>query len=237
MIAEHGIIKLVISMESPSSSSDAKKQLMLSWGMIVVYVLGLVWVLCHPIVLVATGQMKCRGHFIDENSLLSGSLDYDTRIGTKKHNTSNNDGGGLCSALTTNGISFKNNVKCIRHWTAGFDVARIVPSSFPTESVEAIALLVNFGDTNHKNDISSHLDNLLLNMIGSLSKSTESPWLAKTIFVVSPSAPSSMSMHDLATRFNDAVTNTATTNTHNMAAALPPAFFHHALKKSPGKQR
>ena len=75
------------------------------------YAIGIAWFLLHPIVSVVTGELKCRGSFIDESALEPGNLrvaPYPTdRAGLPRlhgHGRAQGQvrqGGGLCAAISS----------------------------------------------------------------------------------------------------------------------------------------
>ena len=42
------------------------KLLKSKWILLLPYIIGVLWTICHPIVSVITGESKCRGAYIDE---------------------------------------------------------------------------------------------------------------------------------------------------------------------------
>ena len=96
---------------------ECKRRKVRTVHLIVPYVIGIVWFLLHPIVSVVTGELKCRGSFIDESALEPGNLrvaPYPTdrarlprlqhQAHTGKAQRQDGDGGGLCAAVSSESV-------------------------------------------------------------------------------------------------------------------------------------
>ena len=153
------------------------------------YMIGILWHGVHPIVSVLTGQAHARGWYIDESSLDPSNF----RMDTQKHYTSfrptkasvSNKGepSGIpvvCDQLALLPGSTRN-IDCYRH-ADEFTVTRIVPASNAVAPVsEALVLVVPFC----KDWKANAFHFAFLQLIQRLSTA---PWLAKTVFFVSPAA-------------------------------------------------
>jgi len=123
----------------------------------------------HPLLSVITGELKCRGQYIDENGLdvhrhrvesyplerveqpkLLRLLDSTT---IKDESTT-----GMCNAIRSVRLPISPSVECLHHAateTIAFDVVRILPSMGPMiESTEAVVLVVGeqLGRTRQQNE-------------------------------------------------------------------------------------
>ena len=157
------------------------------------YILGIIWLCLHPIVSIVTGELKCRGYFVDEKALLQSNfvispykIDQLTRF-YSDNKQSPESYTGMCHALQSTGLLRAHRIDCYRHEQDGYDYASIVPTNVPTLPNEAIVLIVKSpsGDASWT---TSYVHVALMNMLDRLSDEVSSPWLAKNIILVSPSA-------------------------------------------------
>lgn len=154
------------------------------------YVVGIVWTCLHPIVSVLTGELKCRGWFLDENAIetrfsnqQSGQTDIALPKGTKSST--------LCDILPMN----RTNLICYSHGDS-FDFAMVFPLSNaidPTDEAIVFVVPAPYGSDWSK---SSFHSNLAQSLIG-LSDPVATPWLAKTMILVSPTSSSPANEHSL----------------------------------------
>lgn len=152
------------------------------------YVIGLLWLLLHPIVSVATGELKCRGLFVDEKALLHStyfSAPYPFDQLQKYYSDDDTATDGLCHTLRALDMLETTIVECHRDKTNNFDYAIIVPSNTPYLPSESIALIVK-GPSSKTRWTASYFHVALLNLIHRLSDGVSSPWLSKNIIIVSP---------------------------------------------------
>jgi len=198
--------------------------------LLIPYTIGLIWILLHPIVSVVTGELKCRGLYIDESALEPGNLrvlPYHTNLLPTL--SSSADGGGtgmgMCDAIneatvtrspfvTKRGrappqkpekvpLSALDNIVCRSHSNAtgdtDFDVVRILPASSPAEPAEAIVLVVDSpsssGGDRRWDTADLHLN--ILALVGRLADPKSTPWLSKTVMIVSPNSQSAVGKDDL----------------------------------------
>lgn len=184
------------------------------------YLLGLCWTALHPIISVITGELKCRGSYIDENGLdvhRHQVQSYPLRRAaavTSSNELDNNVDIGLCDAVYSGRLSISySSVDCLRHAATDnvtFDIARIMPSMGPMiDSAEAVVIVV--GEKHHQQQQSecitdtgdnseqqkkawydaNDLNASMLHMIKRLG--TDAPWLTKIVYIVSPVASSTSS--------------------------------------------
>ncbi|KAL7438602.1 hypothetical protein ACHAXM_006403 [Skeletonema potamos] len=168
------------------------------------YLLGLIWTALHPIVSIITGELKCRGSYIDENGLdvhrhqvesypLMRVLGRQTMLSQQRDDDLNYSDLGMCDAIHSHAIS---SVECLRHEATDevvFDIARIMPSLGPMiDSAEAVVIVVGeqqqqpAGCQKKGWYESSDLNASILHMIKKLGSSKDAPWLTKIVYIVSP---------------------------------------------------
>jgi glycosylphosphatidylinositol transamidase len=163
------------------------------------YFIGIVWTCLHPSFSVLTGETKCRGWFIDEHALsIPSSISKNFKAPPPP--AAPQGFVGLCDNFNTSTYS---NLSCHRHGDH-FHVASLVPISSAVEpNEEAIVLVVPAPKTGEWT--TSHFHYSLLHLFRHLANPIETPWMAKTILLVSPS-PSSLdqSLETTVTSFLDA---------------------------------
>ena len=170
------------------------------------YFLGIIWTALHPIVSIITGELKCRGSYIDENGL--DVLRHQVKSYPLKRvmSSSSTDTAtveiGLCDAVFSGRLPISYAAtECIRHEATEdvvLDIARIMPALGPMiDSAEAIVIVV--GEQNERTDAchdqninkgwydASDLNASMLHMIQRLGSSGDAPWLTKIVYIVSPS--------------------------------------------------
>ena len=181
------------------------------------YLLGLCWTALHPIISVITGELKCRGSYIDENGLdvhRHQVQSYPLRraaVVTSSNELDNNVDIGLCDAIYSGRLSISySSVDCLRHAATDnvtFDIARIMPSMGPMiDSAESVVIVVgekqqelecitDTGDNSEQQKKAwydaNDLNASMLHMIKRLG--TDAPWLTKIVYIVSPVASSTSS--------------------------------------------
>ena len=145
------------------------------------YFLGIAWTCVHPILSIVTGEAKCRGWFIDDNSMETTYL----RLSPQKYLPADPHPQGLsslCDSLYRSRNNLRDNVECLR-CEEGLEVARVVPvSNSVAPTAETIAIVVPVPD----DWLASDFHNAILQLITRLSSPSSCPWLAKTVLVVSP---------------------------------------------------
>lgn len=174
--------------------------------------LGLIWTALHPLASVITGELKCRGKYIDENGLdvhrhrVEGyPLERVVRSSSGRRRTRNavavaesSASGGMCDAVRSrpHADDVSPSVECLVHEATdaiAFDVARILPPMGPViEATEAMVLVV--GDKGHGNNDNgdwyerSDLNASIMHLIKKLGSKEDCPWLTKAVYVVAPAA-------------------------------------------------
>lgn len=181
------------------------------WLLIILpYIAGAVWTLAYPIVSIVTGELKCRGWFIDENSLDAGSFRYNSKFLPPRK------GAGvasMCQAIAQVSRS-DDNVECYNH-DGTFDVAKLVPiSNAVTPVSESIVIVI----PSSEEWFASAFHNAMLQFTKHLATSSSSPWLAKTILLVSPS--SNLTIAETVSSFLDSFLGVADGST----LMLPPSY-------------
>jgi glycosylphosphatidylinositol transamidase len=194
------------------------------------YLLGLCWTALHPIISVVTGELKCRGSYIDENGLdvhRHQVQSYPLRRAaavTSSNELDNNVDIGLCDAIYSGRLSIisYSSVDCLRHAATDnvtFDIARIMPSMGPMiDSAEAVVIVVGekqqelecITDSEQQKKAwydANDLNASMLHMIKRLG--TDAPWLTKIVYIVSPvaSATSSCQQTSLSTFVDKFITS------------------------------
>lgn len=157
------------------------------------FIVGTLWAFLLPTSSILTGDFaKPRGWYVDENSLETSNI----RVGYKYQalQRTGKDASDsyfllLCDVLGKDMLE-KNNVECTRHGeiidgTAVFDLVKILPTGNALDpSDEAIALVAPYPP--NRDWTSSQLHFSLMQLMRRLASADTSPWLAKTIFLVSP---------------------------------------------------
>lgn len=205
------------------------------------YFIGLAWFISHPIVSVITGELKCRGMYVDEHQLDIPSLqtepyelDQIRRNYLLEDTTSSSEGdekfSNACDVLeymkvnysriqrdfrkienekkkhnTPKGVEIKEDedeerheinpyqtpyISCnnVLHQVSDDDVPstyndysviRIDPSQSPLQAVEALVIVLPHSSNWFKSDFHSSMLTFIEHMV-------QSPWMAKSILIVSP---------------------------------------------------
>ena len=169
--------------------------------------IGIIWMALHPLVSVITGELKCRGQYIDENGLDVHRHRVESypleRVELSNKNANRREDAsimlGMCDAINSVRLpDISPSVECLHHAATdsiAFDVVRILPPMGPIiESAEAVVLIV--GDhmatqqEYNKNNQSwydrSDLHPSIIHLIKKLGSKKDCPWLSKIVFIVSP---------------------------------------------------
>ena len=156
------------------------------------YILGIIWTSLHTNYSILTGESKCRGWYIDEHSILLkypqlGSNVVPTHLqqllppSSQTETQSNKNNNHLCTILGD--TNSKSNVDCYIHSNT-LEVVTIVPLANAIEPVEeTIVLVVDSATTS-----SPTFYRAIAASIQKLADPVRTPWLAKTIMIVSSSA-------------------------------------------------
>jgi GPI-anchor transamidase subunit GAA1 len=161
-----------------------------AFAMPLIFLIGIIWHSLHAKVSILTGRSSPRGWYIDENALDPGNFDMNRDqypVLTDNNQQASIYKTSFCQALRIEGL---RRIDC-HHHAAGdvidhFDIARILPLSSAVSPIsESIVLVFPWWTNAGKgNDISQQqMRSSVLHLLRRLS---ESPWLAKTILIVSP---------------------------------------------------
>ena len=177
------------------------------------YFLGIIWTLLHPILSVVTGELKCRGKYIDENGLdvhRHRVESYPLQRVISQQSNNNIPITGMCQTIQSTTIPISSYVECLHHVATesiSFDIVRILPPMGPMiESTEAIVLVVGEEEYNYKSSNNrgwyerSDLNASIMHLIKKLG---DSPWLTKIVYIVSPSITYVASVSDDANGSNN----------------------------------
>ena len=102
------------------------------------YFLGIIWTGLHPILSVVTGELKCRGKYIDENGLDVHRHRVESyplqRVVSQQSNNNNNNNNNkpveMCQAIQSTTIPISSSVECLHHVATesiSFDVGVLPP--------------------------------------------------------------------------------------------------------------
>lgn len=159
------------------------------------YIFGTAWTCLHPVVSVLTGETKCRGWFLDEHSIEMRFVD--SKAGGQQHSLQIPEylkpkriveGTSLCDNLRT---SNHKNLVCHHHGEF-FEVAVVSPLSNAVDASEEGLVVVlpplhmSTSDNKNSGQEYSKLHKGMLQALEYLADPIATPWLAKTLFVVTP---------------------------------------------------
>ena len=164
------------------------------------YFVGIVWTCLHPRFSILTGESKCRGSYIDENALdthFASIRSYnDAPIpSTQQPDNISKKVTSLCDHFRINmhidsshpspnkgAYNGDSSIICHRHGEL-FDIAAVVPVSNAIEPHEEAIVIIVSGTDDWE---ASHFHNTLIHWFNRLANPIDIPWLAKTVYVVSP---------------------------------------------------
>mmetsp|Transcript_29342 Transcript_29342/g.68942 ORF Transcript_29342/g.68942 Transcript_29342/m.68942 type:complete len:705 (+) Transcript_29342:116-2230(+) len=172
------------------------------------YVIGILWTCLHPIVSVITGELKCRGWYLDEHSIETRFVNGQEPEYVPSHLNNlklsprgqprNGKGYSLCDFFAVEGdAGFNaNNLICHTHGDH-FEVAMVMPLSNALDATEEAVVLVisspeevyNLSvtkDNKARDWSSSRLHQAMVQSIKHLANPVETPWLAKAVLIVTP---------------------------------------------------
>eukprot|EP00970_Alexandrium_tamarense_P020815 scaffold15725_cov297-Alexandrium_tamarense.AAC.2 len=186
---------------------------LLPYLLTVPYIIGVLWTTLHPIVSVITGELKCRGSYIDENGLdvhrhrvtsyPLQRVELPLLLGGTDKLSATRYRNGMCASIISKRIPISPSIECYHHRATdaiAFDIVRILPAMGPIiESAEAIVIVVGEQDTQHRLEEDKTYDNAngdwydrsdmnasIMHMIQKLGNKETCPWLTKNVFIVSP---------------------------------------------------
>jgi hypothetical protein len=199
--------------------------------MVLAYSLGIIWFGLHPLVSIMTGELKCRGHFIDEKALLNNyfttrpynniatlqsnrdSIDNHINIQSSATSSTTSSSSSYCDIVNEEAAKLPfRNMHC---YTIGAPVNLNVVQVLPDPATSPIARpdesVVFIVPSCESNTLT--FDAALMAMMQRLA--TDSPWLAKSVLIVSSSNTStgtargntSSTLADVATRFEYAISS------------------------------
>jgi glycosylphosphatidylinositol transamidase len=204
--------------ESPKELMEATKkrkklQRLVRILLVLPYVLGILWTSLHPIVSVITGELKCRGWYLDEHSIetrftlgqnaqlvpshLQDLNPKPLRLQPRNGGTTEDNDPyyySLCDFFATEGDPSFNghNLVCHKHGHH-FEMALIKPLSNAIDaSEEAVVLVVPRPDQVYRSEggildwNSSVFHKAVVKSIQHLADPVDTPWLAKAVVVVTP---------------------------------------------------
>jgi hypothetical protein len=160
------------------------------------YLVGLLWILCHPIVSIITGELKCRGIYTDEHM-------FDVRtfwsepypIITLGEDAAAQDAPEFMCQVIRNPLesdhvqlSLSPSLQCYEY--NNISIVKITPHMAPTTPTEAIVLVFPYTASWKQ----SALHTYLLIMMDRLSFK---PWLAKTILIIVPNSSNISTSHSV----------------------------------------
>jgi glycosylphosphatidylinositol transamidase len=155
------------------------------------YLVGVFWHALHPVASVFTGHMQPRKWYIDENSLepsyfkMKGQFDALT-VPTGWQRRS------LCATVSRNARIFS----CTQH-PDGFEILKMTPKQVAVRPVtEAIVLVIPW----NASYVSNVFQVAVVNLIQQLQQAN---WIAKTLFIVTSTVESEMSLTSTVNRFLD----------------------------------
>jgi hypothetical protein len=198
--------------EDEKKSDDRLKRLVRKL-LVLPYILGLLWTCLHPIVSVLTGELKCRGWYIDEHSIDTKFADV-TTYEPPKHlkipmPTRKLGHAQLCDYFNNNSNNSNNNnntaatnLVCHAHGDS-FHVASVVPVSNALEPTEETIVFVVPAPSAGEDWSTSSFHYMLLQTLKRFADPIETPWLAKTFLLVAPTSPED-SLDDTVSLFLDA---------------------------------
>ena len=160
-----------VNQKQQKLKKEQRKQIVLHRSLLTIpYFIGILWTTLHPILSVITGELKCRGQYIDENGLdvhrhrvesyplqrhRSVAVADAPRLVTSSSSYSFVvRGGGMCQSIKLHSNSISPSIECLHHVASSaisFDIVRILPPMGPMiESSEAIVIVVGGNHNNNK---------------------------------------------------------------------------------------
>ena len=226
--------------------------------LLIPYVVGIAWIFCHPIISIITGELKCRGVYTDEHQLDIRGYETDPYPQPIRRNSKDvliegvmvaTDHSNACNVLETLKSQYvpvhvekKNRVKdnndlqadnafnpfltpyitCHSQNQHEYSIVRIQSSLAPTTPVEALVLVIPYA----ANWFESDLHSIILAFMERMSKS---PWLAKTILIVSPNS-NSTSLESTVEKFAEE-SSYASSSSSWSSSSLPHTFRNCMIRQ------
>ena len=172
----------------PDSTKQRRNEALVRLALFIPFLIGLTWTLCHPIVSIVTGELKCRGIFIDEHAL--DPLQYSTGIYSSSvgdgYNAKKLEKSLICERLDVNSVTVHvhHSLSCLS--APDFDIIKILPyhGTPVTIPTETIVLIIPSPPLFERESSERLLFETLLHQL--IHRLHNSSWLAKTILVVIP---------------------------------------------------
>jgi GPI-anchor transamidase subunit GAA1 len=182
---------LVTTSEPPSNQTKQHRLRRIGHLFLFVsYILGILWTCLHPSLSILTGELKCRGWFLDEHSIEIRFVDAQAKRNSvhvpdflKPTRTIIN---GTASMSWCDNLALTpSNVVCHRHDNR-FDMVMVQPRSNALDATEeaVVVVLPAFQESDN-----SKLHKAMLQAIDYLADPIATPWLAKTVYIVTPAKP------------------------------------------------
>jgi glycosylphosphatidylinositol transamidase len=206
--------------ETAKRRRNKKVRRMVRILLVLPYIAGIVWTCLHPIVSVITGELKCRGWYLDEHSIetrftvgqnprmVPVHLTDNVNVAPLRSNADADADAvpySLCDFFDREGDpdfnDRNNNLICYEHGDY-FDMAMIMPLSNAIDaSEEAVVLVVPRPSDVYQSSLggeeggtldwnSSIFHQAMIRSIKHLADPVETPWLAKAVLVVTPTMSS-----------------------------------------------
>lgn len=223
------------SCENGSKTSILNRSIW-NYLIVILQIVGIGWFLCHPIVSIVTGELKCRGIYLDEANLDFQMLRYDKlqnpydEVNNKKHDVDDShSSSSLCEKISSLGVDdiFNNdNISCHSHPNQ-IDVARLIPHQNQIVPTDALVLFIPLLSDNNRND--NPWNHYFVSLLQHLSTK---PWLTKTILIVSPQT-ATYSMELAVDTFLKAYLGSERTNrsTDQIVTPLPTSYTGHMIRQ------
>lgn len=155
------------------------------------YLAGILWHALHPVVSVLTGHMEARKWYIDENSLEPSYFKMNLQFEALNSASKEWVRRSLCASVPRN-----SKISCAQH-PDGFEILKITPTQTAVRPVtEAIVLTIPW-NTSH---VSNSFQMAIAHLIQQLQ---QAKWLAKTIMIVTSTAPADENLTNTVDRFLD----------------------------------
>jgi glycosylphosphatidylinositol transamidase len=171
--------------ECPTNQSDKVKRKSRRWWPFLVapYVIGVAWHGLHPLASILTGEFSNpRRSYIDENSLDPNHFKRDIRYSVinQRHDQQRAET-SLCNLLRSNSRTRQHPSHCFKR--GDLEVAKIVPTGSAIAPVSEALVIVVPATSNW---LTSQLHHSMVDFVTRLSTPEAAPWLAKTVFIISP---------------------------------------------------
>jgi GPI-anchor transamidase subunit GAA1 len=212
-----------------------EKHIQDSWDVLLIvllFVVGSLWILAHPLLSILTGELKCRGWYIDENSLDAGNFRYDSPwvippASRLRTSSSSSNISSLCDELATVTRQKLDNLHCIHLSEMELEIIRILPISNAITPVSE-SIVVFIPPSNNWMEDPFHWT--MLHFLKRLASSSHfTPWLAKTILLVSPSFSSNRTLNQAVTYFLDSYLGTSVDKLSTIPASYRTSIIRNLI--------